>query len=179
MHDDFGKVRKGWLQVMPNPDRQAFAGGVLQPFDFVQVAVVQLIEDRPKRCFDIGKVHAPPGMFTEIAGDADFDAKRVTVQSRTLVPLRNIWQPVRGFDRENLEDVHSTILLRHATTRSSRTGSYVEVAHLSAKTWLNQARKSTQRFNIALLLTCPVFSDHGLVEDGSRTTYSHRHASDR
>ena len=120
MNDDFGKLWKRWLQAIPNPGRQTFTGGILQPLDLVKVTVVELLEDRAKRAFDIGKVHDPPGMFAEIAGDVDFDAKGVTVQSCTLVSLRNIRQPVRGFDRENLEDVHSTILLRHAATRSSQ-----------------------------------------------------------
>ena len=118
MHDDFGKLRKTGLETIPDPDCQTLARGVLKPFDLVQVAMVDLIEDRAKCGFDVGKVHDPPGMFTEFAGDVDFDAEGVTVQSRTLVPVRHIRQPVRRFDRENLEDVHSTILLRRVTTRS-------------------------------------------------------------
>ena len=127
MHDDFGKLGKGWLQAIPDPDCQMLASGILKAFDLVQVAMVDLIEDRAKRGFDIGKVHDPPGMFAEIAGDMDFDPEGVTVQSRTLVPLRNVGQSVRGFDRESLEDIHSTILLRHATARRSSACQAIEL----------------------------------------------------
>jgi hypothetical protein len=98
VYDDFGELRKRWLEAIPDPGRQTFASGILQPFDLVQVAMVELIEDRSKRAFDIGKVHDLPGMFSEITGDVNFDPEGVTVQSRTLVSLRNIGQPVRDFD---------------------------------------------------------------------------------
>lgn len=92
--------------------------------------MVQLLEDRAERGLDVGEVHDPPGMFAEFTGDVDLDAKGVAMQARSLVPFRNIRQPVGGLNRETFEDVHSAILLRHATASTLTTHS----SHGSAKT---------------------------------------------
>src|SRR6185437_76999 len=47
--------------------------------------MIEFLEDRWKRGLYIGKVHDPTGAFAEFTGEADFDAERVTVQSRVLV----------------------------------------------------------------------------------------------
>ena len=46
LDDDFAKVRKGRLDVLPNPAREVFTGWVLEALDLVQIAVVEAFFDR-------------------------------------------------------------------------------------------------------------------------------------
>jgi len=43
--DDFAELREVWLEVLPDPGGDIFAGGVMEAGDFVQVAVVELVPD--------------------------------------------------------------------------------------------------------------------------------------
>src|SRR3546814_3900259 len=88
-----------------------FAGRVLQPLDFVEVVVVELLVQRPERGLDVAEVHHPAAVGARLAGDMQLDHERMPVQPRALVARRHVRQPVRGFDGEGLEDVHG----RHST----------------------------------------------------------------
>jgi hypothetical protein len=98
------------LQSLPNPASQHFAGRILQPLDIVEVMMVELVVERCESGFDIAEVHHPAKRGIRLALQMDFDAKRMTVKPRAFVPGRHVGQAVRGFDLENLKDVHAAIL---------------------------------------------------------------------
>lgn len=80
--------------------------------------MVELLVQRGEGRFDVRKIHHPPKLRVGFAKQMDFDAKRVTVQPRALMPLGNVGQTVRGFDLENLEDMHAAILTGPTRTPS-------------------------------------------------------------
>ena len=70
--------------------------------------MVELLEDRLERRLDLGEIHHPTAMRAHLATDVQLDRERMSVQARALVPRRHVRQPMRGFDAEDLEDVHVT-----------------------------------------------------------------------
>lgn len=68
--------------------------------------MVDLFEYRRKRRLDIGEVHHPPRSRTRLARHMDFDAKRMSMQARALVSLRDMREPMRRFDLEDFENIH-------------------------------------------------------------------------
>src|SRR5690606_8383382 len=74
---DLRQLRQRRLQALPDPDREALAGRVLQPFDLVEVVVVQLPVQRLEGGLDVGVVHHPLRAGLELALDPDFDAERM------------------------------------------------------------------------------------------------------
>src|SRR5690606_6632554 len=97
------------------------AGGVLQPGDVVEVVVVELRVDRLEGRLDVGEIHDPAAVVARFAADAQLDAERVPVQARALVALGHVGEAVRGFDGEDLEDVHGANSTRapYAGTRTA------------------------------------------------------------
>src|SRR5690554_1087725 len=98
------------LQPLPDPVRQALAGGVVQTLDLVEVPVVKLLEQGLEGGFDVGEIHHPAGVRGRLAGDMDLDAEGVAMQAGALVALGHVRQPVRRLDGEDLEDVHAASL---------------------------------------------------------------------
>ena len=68
--------------------------------------MVQLFVDRSKRVFDLTKVQKPSRRFLDSTSHVDLDPERVAMESRALVTLRYVGQPMRGFDRELFKDLH-------------------------------------------------------------------------
>ncbi len=57
-------LRKQWkqgLEAIPYPDRQPFAGRILQTLDVVEVVVIKLVVKRLKSRLHVGKIHDPAG----------------------------------------------------------------------------------------------------------------------
>ena len=105
-HHDPGKHRQRWLEPAPDPARQILAGGVLQPLDFVQVMMIELLIDRLEDAGQIGEVHDPACLLRHRAGDMNLDAKRMAMQAPAFVALRHVRQVVRRLDSEDLEYFH-------------------------------------------------------------------------
>lgn len=38
-----GQLWQSWLQMRPDPFREDFAGGILEPFDVIEIVVVELV----------------------------------------------------------------------------------------------------------------------------------------
>lgn len=106
MHHDLRKLRQLRLEPLPDPDRQPFAGRVVQPVYIVEVMVVELIVDRLKCRFDVTEVHHPARVGSQLTGQMDFDTERVPVQTRALVAFGHMRESMRSFEREDFEDIH-------------------------------------------------------------------------
>lgn len=66
--------------------------------------VIESLEHRLKGRFEIGEIHDPTAVRIYGAVHVQFDAKRVTVQPRTLVACGNVRQAMCGFDGKGTKD---------------------------------------------------------------------------
>ena len=106
MHHDPAQSRQAGLEFLPYPHGDMLAGRIFEARHIVQIAVIELVEDRRKGRLDVGEVHDPAGFRARLAADMHFDAKRMPVQARALVPRRYVRQPMRGFELKGFEDFH-------------------------------------------------------------------------
>jgi len=109
MHDYLAQGWKRGLERVPDPYRQALAGRVFQTRNFVEIAMIQAFEHRPKRRLHIGEIHHPSGFRPRISAHMHFDPKGMAVQTRAFVASRYVRQAMRGFDVEDLEDIHAAV----------------------------------------------------------------------
>jgi hypothetical protein len=65
-------------------------GRIVQPRDFIQIVVVQLIVERCKGALDVREIHNPPGMGIDLARDGQAHIERVPMKTRTLVALGDV-----------------------------------------------------------------------------------------
>src|SRR6266702_1059150 len=75
-------------KALPNPFGQDFACWIFQTGDLIQMAVIQLVEDRGKSLGDVREITHPPLDGVDGTGDVDDDTERVSVQPRALVAGR-------------------------------------------------------------------------------------------
>lgn len=106
MDDDLAQQSERWLETAPNPDRQLLAGRIFQTRHIIEAAMVDLIENRRERGFDVGEIHHPAGVRLRLARDVNFHAERMPVQPRAFVAGRNIGKAMRRLDLEYFENVH-------------------------------------------------------------------------
>ena len=107
MHDDAGQERQLRLHLGPDPAREILARRILEAGNLVLIVMIEPIERRLKRCAHIGEIHDPSGMRIDLACQMQLHSERVPVQACTLVPRRYVGQPMRGFDGEGAEEVHT------------------------------------------------------------------------
>lgn len=106
MYNNFAQRRERRFERIPDPDRQHFAGRIFQSSDFVEAAMIQLVQDRGECGFHLGKIHDPARIGRWFAANMHFDAKRMPMHARAFVPGRHARQPVCGFELKDLENVH-------------------------------------------------------------------------
>lgn len=106
MNHDTTEQRHARLERLPDPGGEILAGRIFQPRHFIEVAMIQCLEDRRERLLDLGKVHHPAQLRIDRSRYVDFDTKRVSMQARTLMSGWDLGQAVRRFDLENLEQIH-------------------------------------------------------------------------
>ena len=112
MHDHLVQSGQRGRQALEDPARQHLAGGILQALDIVEVMMIELVEQRRERRFDVGEVHHPAQRGIGLTLDMDLDAERMSVQARALVARRHVRKAVSRFDMEFFEDMHPRILAR-------------------------------------------------------------------
>ena len=105
-HDDLAQPGQRGGDALPDPAREVLAGRVLEPLDLVQVVVVELGVERLEGGLDLGEVHEPAELLVHLAAHVQRDLEGVPVQAGALVVRRDHGQPVRGLERELLEDLH-------------------------------------------------------------------------
>src|SRR5258705_14006742 len=59
VYDDPVQLGQGRLQRLPDPLRKPLAGGIFKARNVIEVAMVELLEDRRERLLDVGEVHDP------------------------------------------------------------------------------------------------------------------------
>jgi prepilin-type N-terminal cleavage/methylation domain-containing protein len=84
-HDHFGQQRQLRLQLFPNPNGDILAGGIFQPFNFVQVKVVKFFPDRFEGGGDVSVIHHPTQPRRPRTGHDDIDFETVPVQTAAFV----------------------------------------------------------------------------------------------
>ena len=114
MHDKLAQCRQCRFELAPDPACQVFAGRIFQARNVVETMMIEPLEQGLERSLHVSEVHYPSRFRARLALDMDFDAERVSVQARAFVSGWNIRQPVRGFDLEGLENIHSIITRRRA-----------------------------------------------------------------
>ncbi|AKT30123.1 hypothetical protein NZ708_11400 [Pseudomonas syringae pv. actinidiae ICMP 18708] len=90
MNPDSRQLRQQWLQLIPDPFRQVFAGRVLKTWDVIQVVMVKALVKRFENSFDFREVPDPACMRIDLASKMNADTKRMPVQTSTLMPLWNV-----------------------------------------------------------------------------------------
>ena len=96
-NDDFGKQRKLWLELFPNPYGDIFTRRILQAGNFVEVTVIQLLPNRFKRVRNFGVVHHPAEFGIALARDGNFHLETVPMQAAAFVRFGKARQEMRGF----------------------------------------------------------------------------------
>ena len=79
---------------MPDPLGEVFAGGVVEPWQVVQVVVVEALVERLEDGLDLGEIANPAGIRIDIAFDIDGDAELMAMQAPALVACRYMGEAV-------------------------------------------------------------------------------------
>ena len=92
--------------MLPDPDRQIFTSGILQPLNIIEVMVIELIIDRCKSRFNVAKVHNPTRLFPHRTFDGHCHEKGMAVETRAFVSYRNIRQAMCRLDTKLFVNLH-------------------------------------------------------------------------
>lgn len=109
MDHNCAEKRQQRTHLIKDPAGQILTGRILQTGDLIEVMVIQPLISRLEQTLDLGKVHDPSGVRIDIAAQMQLDAERMPVQSRALVALGHVGQPMRRFERKNLKNVHAVL----------------------------------------------------------------------
>jgi len=82
---NLGEERELWLEPIPDPDGDVFAGGVLQARDIVQVVVIQFFPQRPECLRDVRVIHDPSKLRIAWTLHNYFDLEAVSVEPPAFV----------------------------------------------------------------------------------------------
>ncbi len=82
------RQRKRTFQVLPDPPGEVLASRVVEPFNLVEVVMIEHLLERLEGCLDIGEVHDHAADWVDVATDVDFEAIGVAVQTAALVSPR-------------------------------------------------------------------------------------------
>ena len=80
--------------------------GFSRPFNIIEVMMIQLLIDRRKSLLDITKVDNPTTGIANRPFDMDRHHKRMAVQTRTFMPLRNIGKTMSRLDIKFFVNLH-------------------------------------------------------------------------
>jgi len=101
-----------WLEFLPDPLGEVFAGGVVEAGQIVQVIVIETLVERLEDGLDLGEVANPAGLWIDIAFDINGDAERVAMQASALVPGRYVGEAVCRFEGEFFEQFQGVALCK-------------------------------------------------------------------
>lgn len=73
------------------------AGRIGQAVNFIEITMVQLLQDRLKSLSDLIEVHDPPAYGSYRSADMKLHAKGMAVESGTFVTLWCVRQPMSRF----------------------------------------------------------------------------------
>jgi uncharacterized SAM-binding protein YcdF (DUF218 family) len=90
VNDDFAEPRAIRLQLAPEPCRHELDRWILKTFDFVQVRMIQQLQQRTHRIRDLRMVIHPAHVFIHLSFHRNLKLKTVPMHETTLMPLRRI-----------------------------------------------------------------------------------------
>ena len=100
MYDDLAQPRTLRLQFFPEPSRHFFDRWVLQPFDIVEISMVQHFQKRFHRVANFRMVVNPSHIRIDLALDRNFDLETVPMHSPAFVACRRFGQSLGRFKSE-------------------------------------------------------------------------------
>src|SRR5690606_19535225 len=105
------------LEPLPEPGREHLARRVLEALDFVQVVVIQQLEEGLPGLVDHRVIDEPARAGVRLALDGEVDLEAVAVQARTFVARGHLGQAVGGFEVQVADesDFHGIFLGVRAT----------------------------------------------------------------
>ena len=91
-HDNAAESWERWLEPLPDPAREDFAGWIFEAGNVVEVVVIELQVQGLERCLEVGEVPNPADGFIYLSADVNLNAKGMAVEPRASVTRGNIWQ---------------------------------------------------------------------------------------
>jgi len=82
---------------LPDPNGDVFAGGVFQAGNFIQIKVVQLVQNGFESAADFRVIDHPAQSGVAIAFNRQLDFEAMPVQAVALMRRRQVRQEVGGF----------------------------------------------------------------------------------
>ncbi len=97
MHRDLAKAGTERLKFLPEPRGHVFNRRIIQPRDFVEIGVIELLDERLHRRADLGVIVKPAGRWIDGAFHRNLDFETVPVHPPALVALGRIRQRLGRF----------------------------------------------------------------------------------
>lgn len=92
MHDYFAKAGTEWLKFLPKPRRHVFDRRIVEPGDFVEIRMVEALNERLHGRSNLRVVIKPAGHRIDLAFHGNFDFETVSMHSAAFVAFRRIGQ---------------------------------------------------------------------------------------
>ena len=104
------EARQGGVEALPDPATDVLGGGLSEAGKLVEMAVIQIVDDRLNRGLELGEVHHPSGAGLNGPGDVDDESVGVAVEAAALMTGRGVGEAVGGLETELAEDLHRASL---------------------------------------------------------------------
>jgi len=113
-HPDGRQVWQSWLELPPQPDREVFAGGVLQSGNLIQITMVKCSMNRLPGRFDLGKIQHPTLHWVDLAAQRKLHVERVPMQARAGMGVRQRGQAPGALQVKTSENIHAAFSRKNA-----------------------------------------------------------------
>ena len=100
MNTDCRQIREDGLQSIPDPPRQVFTGRIVEPFDLIQIIVIEAGDKGIGGGFDLAVVDEVAFFGIDFPFDDDVKAKGMAVQPAAFVAVGECGEIVGGFEVE-------------------------------------------------------------------------------
>ena len=100
MHHNFRQTGQRRRKLDPEPFAHVLDGGIFQPLDFVEIAVVELFHQRFHRLADFGVIVNPARLGVALAFHRNLQLEAVAVHLLAFVTSRGLGQRLRGLEIE-------------------------------------------------------------------------------
>jgi hypothetical protein len=97
VNDNRAQQGQRWLELFPNPGPKNFAGGVFQAVDFVQIEMIQPLQDRLGGGFDVAVIDQVSPGGIDLAFHDHIEPKGMAMQSTAFVTVGESGQIMGGF----------------------------------------------------------------------------------
>lgn len=98
VHHDFAKAGTERLKFLPKPRCHVFDRRIIESSDFVEIRVIELLQERFHRRANFSVIIKPAGRRIDVAFHRDFDFETVPVHPAAFVTLGRIRQCLGRFE---------------------------------------------------------------------------------